>query len=265
MNALKSLSSEGLRVVVPVETASLKAEYGAYTLRPKIHRLLDEYLVDTPETPIKNQTRVRGSKATDLKDPGKILKTLSINKTGGAVSPVSHLFFGGTSEAKNRFDDFLKTRAGHYAKNSNQPQTNDISYMGPYLHFGQISPLYLALKIRQAEGISKDVKEKFLEQLIVRRELSVNFVYYKPGYDRYSCLPGWAAETLATHLEDKRKYVYSQKQLESAKTHDPYWNASMKEMKHTGYMHLHADVLGEEGHRMVKIPGDGIQDPVEFE
>jgi deoxyribodipyrimidine photo-lyase len=224
-------------VVVPVETASSKAEYGAYTLRPKINRLLDEYLVGIPETPIKNQTMARGIKAMDLKDPGIILKTLSMNTTGGEVPPVSHLFYGGTSEAKKRFDDFLKNHGRHYAKNSNQPQTNDISHMGPYLHFGQISPLYLALKIREAKGISEDVKEKFLEQLIVRRELSSNFVYYQPGYDRYSCLPGWAAETLSTHLEDKREYVYNRKQLESAKTHDPYWNASMKEMKHTGYMH----------------------------
>lgn len=224
-------------IIVPVETASGKPEYGAYTLRPKIHRLLEDYLVDMPAAAVKRKTQALGKKGINLRDPGNILKTLSTDKAGRAVFPVSRLFCGGTSQAIKRFDDFIKNHARYYAKNSNQPQTDDISHMGPYLHFGQISPLYLALKIRQAKEIPEDVKEKYLEQLIVRRELSVNFVYFKPGYDTYACLPGWALETLSDHIADTREFVYTEKQLESAQTHDPYWNAAMKEMKHTGFMH----------------------------
>jgi deoxyribodipyrimidine photo-lyase len=77
----------------------------------------------------------------------------------------------------------------------------------------------------------------YLEQLIVRRELAFNFVYYTDDYDQFTCLPEWARKTLDHHAGDKRNPVYSRKALETAQTHDPYWNAAMMEMKHTGYMH----------------------------
>jgi deoxyribodipyrimidine photo-lyase len=77
----------------------------------------------------------------------------------------------------------------------------------------------------------------YLEELVVRRELAINFVYYTPDYDTYSCLPAWARQTLAEHKQDKRQFLYTATQLENAATHDPYWNAAMLEMKHTGFMH----------------------------
>jgi deoxyribodipyrimidine photo-lyase len=109
--------------------------------------------------------------------------------------------------------------------------------MSPYLHFGQISPVYLALQVRDArEGQGID-RAAYLEELIVRRELAVNFVYYTPDYDRCSCLPDWARKTLAEHAADRREHLYTREELEAANTHDPYWNAAMQEMKHTGFMH----------------------------
>jgi len=65
----------------------------------------------------------------------------------------------------------------------------------------------------------------------------MNFAFYTANYDVYSCIPGWAQKTLADHQQDKRDYVYNRRQLENADTHDPYWNACMLEMKHTGFMH----------------------------
>jgi deoxyribodipyrimidine photo-lyase len=109
--------------------------------------------------------------------------------------------------------------------------------MSPYLHFGQISPLYIALQIRKARGINKANKEAYLEELIVRRELSMNYCYYNPEYDSYSGLPDWAKKTLKAHRGDKREYVYSIEDLEDAQTHDPYWNAAQREMVLTGKMH----------------------------
>jgi deoxyribodipyrimidine photo-lyase len=103
--------------------------------------------------------------------------------------------------------------------------------MSPYLHFGQISPLYIALKVAESDARGK---EAYLEELIVRRELSYNFVYYNNNYDKFSCLPPWAKNTLNFHSRDKREYVYSLEELEHAKTHDPYWNAAQKEMVITG-------------------------------
>jgi deoxyribodipyrimidine photo-lyase len=106
--------------------------------------------------------------------------------------------------------------------------------MSPYLHFGQISPLYIALKVIKTSSISK---EAYLEELIVRRELSHNFVFYNKNYDNFNCLPPWAVRTLNFHRRDKRQYLYSLEQFEKAKTHDSYWNAAQKEMVITGKMH----------------------------
>jgi len=224
-------------VIVPVEVVSPKAQYGAYTLRPKINRLIDDYLIDVEEIPVKKSMPAIKMKGIDARDYNKVLKTLHAGKMGNNVPPVSKMFYGGTQEAKSRFADFLKSGAQGYAKNSNQPQTDDVSHMGPYLHFGQISPLYLVLTMQRAKGISAENKSAFLEQLIVRRELSFNFVYYAAQYDEFNVLPDWARETLMAHASDRRKHMYSIKQLETAKTCDPYWNAAMKEMMHTGYMH----------------------------
>ena len=60
---------------------------------------------------------------------------------------------------------------------------------------------------------------------------------YTPKYDSYACLPQWAQKTLGEHQKDQREYTYTRTQLEDAATHDPYWNAAMREMKHTGFMH----------------------------
>ena len=109
--------------------------------------------------------------------------------------------------------------------------------MSPYLHFGQISPVEIALKINASKSGTRDDKQAFLEELMVRRELAVNFVYFESDYDSYKCLPGWAKETLEKHKNDPRPYQYTRNQLERAETHDAAWNAAMIEMRLTGYMH----------------------------
>jgi deoxyribodipyrimidine photo-lyase len=88
---------------------------------------------------------------------------------------------------------------------------------------------------RRRTGI-KNV-EAFIEQLVVRRELSMNFVHYTPDYDTYSCIPQWAQRTLEDHIADPREHLYSSAQLMACQTHDPYWNAAMQEMIYTGFMH----------------------------
>jgi deoxyribodipyrimidine photo-lyase len=221
-------------VIVPVEVVSDKAEYAARTIRPKIHRNLEAYLSGVKQTRVKHQSLGLNVRGEDLGNMGQLLQNLNLDRS---VPPVSDLFKGGTSQAVKRFDGFLRQRLKHYDQHSNQPQTNDISHMSPYLHFGQISPLYLALKISRASDSLKESKDAYIEELVVRRELAMNFAFYTPNYDAYGCIPGWARKTLAEHRHDKREYIYSQRQLEGASTHDPYWNASMLEMKHTGFMH----------------------------
>ena len=221
-------------VVVPVEVASNKAEYAARTIRPKIHRYLDQYLI-----PIKATPAAVDSRGLKLKTAGGIrleqaLKRLSIDRR---VAPVTQLYKGGTGEAKKRFGHFVRHKLRHYADHSNQPQTDDISHMSMYLHFGQISPLYLALETRKARQVPAEAKARFIEELVVRRELAMNYVQFTRGYDRYAALPPWARKTLAEHQTDQRPYLYTRGQLERSQTHDPYWNAAMTEMRETGFMH----------------------------
>ena len=97
--------------------------------------------------------------------------------------------------------------------------------------------MYLALQALKTEKRFSKAREAFIEELIVRRELAINFVYYTPDYDSYACLPGWAKKTLAEHKNDRREYLYSRGELENCRTHDEYWNAAMREMKSTGFMH----------------------------
>jgi deoxyribodipyrimidine photo-lyase len=220
-------------VVVPVELASGKQEHAARTLRPKIGEYLEDFLVELRSTKLKKQSLNLRSDGLDLSDIDNILDGMDLDRS---VRALSHLYRGGTSEAKKVFRRFLKGGLGDYVEHRNQPQTDDVSHMSKYLHFGHISPIWLALQARKA-STKKDNVESFVEELVVRRELSMNFVFYNKEYDSYSNLPDWAKGTLEEHRDDEREYNYTRKQLEDAETHDEYWNAAMREMVHTGYMH----------------------------
>jgi deoxyribodipyrimidine photo-lyase len=221
-------------VVVPLGAVSSKAEYAARTIRPKIQKHLDDYLIELKPIKVQHATLNIFLDSLDLKQPAAILGLLNIDHS---VPAVTSFFKGGTSRAKKIFGYFIRSQLKNYQKNHNQPQTDDISHMSMYLHFGQISPLYLALRINKADHSLDSAKAVFLEELIVRRELAANFVYYNQDYDNFDCLPDWAQKTLVEHRKDRRPYTYTRQQLEDAKTHDPYWNAAMQEMKFTGFMH----------------------------
>jgi deoxyribodipyrimidine photo-lyase len=220
-------------VVVPVELASDEREHAARTLRPKIRRHLDDFLCKLEPTEIEQSSLDIEAEGLDLVDIDAVLDGMELDRS---VGPVSRLYKGGASEAKAILDKFIETRLETYVEHRNQPQTDDVSHMSKYLHYGHISPVYVALKIRGSDGPQDDV-DSYLEEVIVRRELSMNFCHYTPDYDSYSNLPDWAKETLEEHAKDQREYVYTREQLENAETHDEYWNAAMKEMVHTGYMH----------------------------
>ena len=209
-------------IIVPVEEASVKEEYSAGTFRPRITRRLPEFMV-----PMKKGTPKFQTDLDPGPDPEGVLRGFI---SGGDAGP--SFFRGGTSRALELFDEFLKTKLRCFKEHRNDPTKNCLSNMSPYLHFGQISPLYLALKASKAGKCPE-----FLEQLIVRRELSINFVHYSDNYHSIECLPDWALMTLKEHAGDPREYEYSLRELEDARTHDPYWNAAQKEMVITGKMH----------------------------
>ena len=221
-------------VVVPVEVASNKAEYAARTLRPKIHKHLDRFLVGLETIPVLKPSLDLAVDGIKLDDVDSVLNVLNIDRS---VNPVGILYPGGESAAQARFQLFLENSFKRYQENRNQPQTDDVSGMAMYLHFGHVSPIQLALLARDAETVAADNREAFLEELIVRRELSINFVQYTQDYDAYASLPDWSKKTLNGHRRDPRAVVYTPEQLENAETHDEYWNAAMKEMRCSGYMH----------------------------
>jgi deoxyribodipyrimidine photo-lyase len=223
-------------VVVPVERASQKEEYSAATFRPKIERQLDRFL-HSVETGSPN----RSSLTLDL-------PTLAGERTDDLIAhlaidrsvPASNMFKGGTAEANRHFFQFLEKRLEGFAGNRNDPGGDGGSDMSPYLHFGQVSPISLMLLTQDKAGGHSSA---FLEELIVRRELAVNFVRYNNHYDSYSSLPAWAQKTLALHQADSREYGYSLDEMERANTHDPFWNTAQKEMimsgKMQGYMRMY--------------------------
>ena len=220
--------------IVPVETASEKREYAARTIRSQLNEAADQYLEDLNTTPLdKNSIRISVD-SVDLSDPTKVLGSLSIDRS---VEPVPE-FRGGTSQAKAKLSDFLSERLSKYQDRPAILESNT-SFLSPYLHFGQISPIEIAMAIKSSRGHQNSAKEAFMEELLIRRELAINFVYYEKAYDSPNCLPDWAADTLAEHESDERKHVYTSTELEAAETHDPAWNAAMIEMKQRGYLHNH--------------------------
>jgi deoxyribodipyrimidine photo-lyase len=217
-------------VIVPIEEGSPKEEYAAATIRSKIHKKLSHFLV-----PLKQRDPFVDSlpfdfDSFDISDVGKAVSKLHVDRSVKKVTT----FQGGTGEALNHLGIFLEGKLDRFPELRNDPTLDYLSHMSPYLHFGQISPLFIALKVQETKspGI-----EAFLEELIIRRELSMNFVFYNEKYDSYEAIPEWAKKILRAHQKDERPYLYSIEELENAKTHDPYWNAAQKEMVVKGKMH----------------------------
>jgi len=215
-----------------METAYPKEAYSAGVLRPKIHSQWKRYLVPLKDTHPTYDSLGLQFDTLDL-DPETVLSTLRLDRS---VCPVQ-AFQGGTSMAITRLQGFIEEKLKHYHELRSDPGLDLGSHMSPYLHFGQISPLYIALQVSRARSKPRQAKDAYLEELIVRRELSMNFVRFNPYYDTFRALPDWAARTLRQHEKDRRDYLYGREELEQAETHDPYWNAAQKEMLITGKMH----------------------------
>ena len=217
------------RNIVPCWEASGKKEYAAYTLRPKIHRLLPEFMEEFPlvqRHPFPWPKKVTGTDWDEAEISLKIDRSV----------PEIDWLLPGEKAAAATLDRFLTKKLSAYASRRNDPTEDGVSNLSPYLHFGQISAQRVALQLKKKK-VNKESKDGFLEELIVRRELSDNFCFYNPDYDRFAGFPEWAQKTLNEHRGDKREYLYSLEQFEAGKTHDDLWNAAQMEMVHRGKMH----------------------------
>jgi deoxyribodipyrimidine photo-lyase len=223
-------------LIVPVHVASNKAEYGAYTIRPKIKRVYEEFRDFKKLAVLKRQQIIDLHSDNDLDDVADLVDHMNIDQS----VPRSTYYKGGYLEASKLFSEFILYKSDLYPQ-SNDPSKDATSHMSMYLHFGQISSLellerlYIALEQGQIKGESFD---QYVEQLLIRRELAFNYVFYQEGYDTFETMTeDWAYQTMNAHESDHRDYVYDIKDYETIQTHDPYFNAAMKEMVITGYMH----------------------------
>ncbi len=139
-------------------------------------------------------------------------------------------------EADYVLDDFIKNKLQYYSENKYDPSVNVISSLSKYLNLGFISSQRIALEVIQS-GVKDINKETFLEELIIRKELSDNFCLYSKSFKNFSSIPNWAKMSLENHKYDIRPYIYSIEMLESAKTHDKLWNATQTQLEKEGIIH----------------------------
>ena len=219
-----------------------KEEYAAYTIRPKIKKLLAAYLkpfeeekvktksldlkVDCPETEVSEENIARLVAECDIDHSVK----------------ASQVYHGGTANGRTRLKKFVEDILPDYESARNKPDRDGSSRLSSYLHFGFLSPLEIAIAVKEADA-PKAAKDAYLEELIVRRELSFNLTRHNAKYDSLAALPAWVHKTMREHDSDKRQVVYTLEQLEAGETHDELWNAAQREMVATGEMHNYVRML----------------------
>lgn len=213
--------------IIPAWSVSNKREYAAYTIRPKINRLLDDYLTSFPDV-LKHPYTPHRLQIDAIED-----KTDSLaNKN---ISTLNY-FNPGTKAAESHLHNFISEGLEHYNINRNNPNINGQSGLSCYFHFGQLSPQRAALQVGMSSA-SKEARGAYLEELIVRRELSDNFCLYEDNYDTTSCFPQWASKSLDAHRNDTREYQYTVDELEHGETHELLWNSCQKQLIQCNKLH----------------------------
>lgn len=237
--------------IVPVWIASSKEEWAAYTLRPKLHPLLPDYLEDFPQLK-KHPYSFTG--AVETIDWPKLLSDPAVDHSVAETD-----FVPGEIAAYRALKNFIQARLGRYALDRNDPLGEAQSDLSPHFHYGMLAPARAALEVlaatrrpigevlHAAKNKAKidpdaalgpiDHASAFLEELIVRRELADNFCFYNKNYDSVDGFADWARKSIEKTRSDKREYLYSLEQFERGKTHDALWNAAQLEMVKSGKMH----------------------------
>ena len=213
-----------------------KQEYAAYTIRPKIKKVLEACL--QPVASLRVERRFSGAPSalhTEV-TASDIAELVSSCEIDHSIAPSTEIR-GGRDEAECRLRHFLDHNLRRYAKLSREPSARATSGLSPYLHFGHISSLEVALAVREYAAEHKVIADEFLEELIVRRELAFNFARFSPSLDSLDALPDWARATLAKHARDRRDPTYTREQFERAATHDALWNATQTELLTRGVIH----------------------------
>ncbi|MBK9436626.1 MAG: deoxyribodipyrimidine photo-lyase [Chloracidobacterium sp.] len=219
-----------------------KEEYAAYTIRPKIKKLLDRYLV-----PLANEAVDITSLGLEVDCPETLITADNIAQLVSECDidhsvPASGHYRGGTTAGRARLSKFVNDILTDYDKARSKPDRDGSSRLSSYLHFGYLSPIEIALAVRDADAPQESI-DAYLEELIVRRELSYNMTLFNPKYDTLEALPAWVHKTMREHAGDERQFTYTLEQLEAGETHDELWNAAQREMTVTGEIHNYVRML----------------------
>jgi len=217
--------------IIPAWQTSRKKEYGAYTIRPKIHRLLPDYLTDFPQLVYHPYALTQSVSGHETVDVAGLVEGV-VDRTVSGVS----WCLPGEDAAQQSMQDALLNKLPGYALNRNDPCRDGQSGLSPYLHFGHLSPQRLAFAVQHSNLPEAD-RTAFLEELVVRRELADNFCLYEPDYDQFTGFHTWAQITLNAHRSDSREYLYDLAQFDQGKTHERLWNVCQQELVRTGKLH----------------------------
>jgi len=232
--------------VIPAWVVSTKQEFAAHTMRTKVYKQLQNYLVAPPAV-TKHQFTPQPIASIDFTDAQKFIET--IRSAGISIQQAS-----GEKAAHRQLSACIE-QLDTYANNRNNIAVDYQSGLSPYVHYGQISSLRVVLdvmdsvdqpplllmqpKLAQAgdKASMQDGMNALFEELVVRKELADNFCLYSIDYRSIEVAADWAKKTLYDHADDKREFVYTAQEWEAATTHDEVWNASQKELMSTGKMH----------------------------
>jgi deoxyribodipyrimidine photo-lyase len=221
-------------VIIPIELVSNKKEPYAATIRPKILKLLEQFLEPVTHQELKVKSNFFEFAHLNYTKVDEFISNLQIDKS---VKPVSEFYEGGYDNAIKFLKIFIEQKLIHYKEFRSDPTKDFQSELSPYIHFGQISTLQILLEILKHFNIRDENVQSFINEIVIWRELARNFCFYNPLYNEYEGIPDWAKQTLEAHLKDKREFIYSLEELEFAKTHDPYWNSAQIQLLKTGKMH----------------------------
>ncbi len=213
-----------------------KREYAAYTIRPKIRKMLPEYLRPLERTAALVHWREKALDFHTVVTDANIADLVASCEIDHSVPP-STTYDGGRLAAEKLLTHFLENSLRRYDEGRNEPSNHATSHLSPYLHFGQISSLEIALRVKDYAAEHELNADAFLEELIVRRELAFNFTRWAADPESLDVLPDWVKATMRQHAGDARDPLYSREQLERAQTYDELWNATQKELLLRGKIH----------------------------
>ncbi|MBK8255302.1 MAG: deoxyribodipyrimidine photolyase [Polyangiaceae bacterium] len=268
----KALAGRTSRRVVAVDSNSVvplanlgAAVAAAAHLRPRIQKAFGEAFKHRsralPEFGTVGNT---GLSAPFPTWDGDVESTLRSIVFRDVVPPVKGVV-GGPAAAQKQLRSFVEKRLSRYAEersNPVPPENGAASGLSPYLHYGHLSIEQVAFEVLQSaygtcefemgksgrrEGFygSNPNVNSFLDEALTWRDVGHHWLFHRLGDEQTlkTALPTWAFSTLEKHTQDERKYVYSAEQLETAKTHDPLWNAAQTELVKTGTIHNYLRML----------------------